>query len=313
MERRRERMQRHTPLGYQIIDGKAEIIPETAQIVTAVFREYLNGTSTFRIARNLTEQGVLNASHKLSWNHGSVGKILENVKYMGDSFYPPLIKKSTFEQVQRRRLEKAEALGRTIQLNSFANAAVWSGRLYCGVCGEPYRRYVEHCGQAGETVRWKCKHYMWKNGVFCRNIFLTDDQMETAFVRIINRVIANLAMLETHPPCRTAISSPASERLTGEIQQALQTGQYTAGEIKRLIFERAVCQYQSAVADDWQYQTNKLGAALCNREEQVAFNERLFAETVKKAVVHEDGRLQFTMLNGLRLETNISEKKEAYT
>lgn len=306
-------MQRHTPLGYRIIDGKAEIIPETAQIITAVFREYLDGISTYRIAKNLTEQGVLNASHKPSWNHGSVGKILENVKYMGDGFYPPLIDRTMFEQVQSRRMEKAETLGRTAQLNSFANAAVWSGRLYCGACGEPYRRYVEHSGQAGETVRWKCKHYIWKNRVRCRNIFLTDEQMEAAFIRIINRVIAAPALLEAHPPRQTPIRSPAGERLTAEIQQALQTGQYTAGEIKRLIFERAACQYKAATANDWQYQTDKLRAALCNREEQTAFDEALFTETVKKAIIHEDGRLQFILQNGLQMETNISEKKEAHT
>lgn len=82
-------MQRHMPLGYRIIDGKADIVPETAQIVKAVFQAYLGGTSTYRIAKDLTEQGVLNASHKPSWNHGSVGKILENRKYTGDEFYPP--------------------------------------------------------------------------------------------------------------------------------------------------------------------------------------------------------------------------------
>lgn len=64
---------------------------ETALIVKTIFQEYLKGTSTCRIAKSLTEQGVLNASHMPSWNHGSVGKILENTKYMGDGFYPPLI------------------------------------------------------------------------------------------------------------------------------------------------------------------------------------------------------------------------------
>lgn len=88
------------PMGYRIVDGKAEIIPEAAQLVKMIFADYLNGISTYRIARNLTAQGILNASHKPSWNHCSVGKILENQKYKGDGFYPPLIETELFELQQ---------------------------------------------------------------------------------------------------------------------------------------------------------------------------------------------------------------------
>ena len=74
-------MQRHMPMGYRIADGKAEIIPEAAEIVKGIFEDYLNGTSTYRIAKKLTEQGVLNANRRPSWSHCSIGKILENQKY----------------------------------------------------------------------------------------------------------------------------------------------------------------------------------------------------------------------------------------
>lgn len=93
-------MQRHVPLGYHIQNGKAEIEPETANLVRKIFDTYLAGTSTYRIAKDFTRRGILNASHKPTWNHGSIGKILENRKYIGDEFYPPLIEQSIFEQVQ---------------------------------------------------------------------------------------------------------------------------------------------------------------------------------------------------------------------
>ena len=86
-------MQRYVPFGYQIQNGKAKIEPETAEFVREIFIIYLAGTSTYRIAKNFTQRGILNASHKPSWNHGSIGKILENQKYLGDEFYPPLITK----------------------------------------------------------------------------------------------------------------------------------------------------------------------------------------------------------------------------
>ena len=298
-------MQRHMPLGYRIVDGRAEIVPETAKIITGVFQEYLSGASTYRIAKSLTDQGVLNASRRSSWNHGSVGKILENTKYMGDAFYPPLIDKEVFEQVQNRRREKVESLGRTAQLNSLANRTPMGGRLYCGICGEPYRRYAEHSGQSGETVRWKCKHYIWKNRVCCRNIFLTDEQIGDAFLEIINPVIASPALLEQRRSAKPPAFSPAGARLTREMEQALQTGAYTAGEIKRMAFERAAEQYRITVTDDWQYQTDKLKTILSAKEAQMEFDETLFTDTVKKAVVHENGSLEFILQNDLTLETHI--------
>lgn len=67
-------MQNHTPMGYRIVNGKAEIIPEAAEIVKGIFEDYLNGTATYRIAKKLTEQGVLNTNRRPSWSHCSVGR-----------------------------------------------------------------------------------------------------------------------------------------------------------------------------------------------------------------------------------------------
>ena len=99
-------MQRHIPLGYSIQNGRAVIQPETAEIVRKVFEAYLNGTSTYRIAKELTGQQILNASGQPSWNHGSVGKILDNCRYLGDELYPQMIEQEIFEQVQERRKQK---------------------------------------------------------------------------------------------------------------------------------------------------------------------------------------------------------------
>ena len=184
-------MQRRTPLGYYIQNGKAEIEPETAEFVREIFSTYLAGISTYRIAKDFTRRGILNASHKPSWNHGSIGKILENRKYIGDEFYPPLIEQSIFEQVQSRRIQRVKDLGRAAQPNSFANQSVWSSLLVCGECGQPYRKYTEK----GKPPKWRCKHYIYRNRVHCRNRFLSEEQLEQAFVRVINQVIGNPAYL----------------------------------------------------------------------------------------------------------------------
>lgn len=300
-------MQRHMPLGYRIVDGKADIVPEAAQIVKAVFQAYLSGTSTYQIAKDLTKQGVLNASHKPSWNHGSVGKILENRKYIGDEFYPPLIESEIFQQVQNRRQETVKSLGRHVQPNSFRNQTQFSGTLYCGICGQPYRRYVEHCNQPSENVKWKCKHYIKSNRVSCQNIFVIDEQIENAFMDVINQIIETPAMLEQRRPIKTPAPCPVGEKLTRQIKETLNAGQYKVNEIKELAFKRAAAQYRMAVIDDSAYRTDQIKAAILGKEKQMDFDERLFQQVTRKITVNPDGRLQFELLNGLLLDKSIEE------
>lgn len=307
---KQEKTAGHMPLGYKIVNGKAEIEPDSAKIVRKIFKSYLAGVSTYRIAKELTEQGVLNASHRPSWNHGSVGKILENQKYKGDAFYPKMISTSVFEQVQERRREKARQLGREAQLNSFANLTAIGSRMVCGVCGQPYRKYVEHCNQPGEIVRWKCKRYIKGNRVYCRNRFLTEDEIQWAFLAVINRVIASPTMLEQADEKRSVLISGRAERMNQIIGEIIQTGQYDSETIKNLLYERAAAQYRFSSIDDRAYQTEKMKKALSGKSQQTDFDEQLFQQTVKTIIVQRDGHLEFELANGLRLKERIEEKQK---
>ena len=132
------------PLGYKIVDGKVIIDEEKVAVIKKMFEDYQNGLSLHAIAKELIATGVLNANNKPNWNHGSVGKILQNIKYVGDEFYPQMIDKETFESVQKRRKKKEQELGRTLQANSMKSQSFFSIKLVCGECGDVYRKYIEH-------------------------------------------------------------------------------------------------------------------------------------------------------------------------
>lgn len=70
-----------------MIDGKIVLDNKKAEMVKKIFKNYLNESSTHKIAQKLTAEGFLNANNKPSWNHGSVGRILENTKYLGDTIH----------------------------------------------------------------------------------------------------------------------------------------------------------------------------------------------------------------------------------
>ena len=66
-------------------DGDLVIVPEEAEIVKLIFRLYLEGYSTGKIAKHLEEQGIKTATGQDKWHSTVIDKMLRNEKYMGDA------------------------------------------------------------------------------------------------------------------------------------------------------------------------------------------------------------------------------------
>ena len=248
--------QRHMPLGYRMAGGKILIVPEQAELVKEVFQAYSEGNSLYQLARRLTDHVALNANHKPVWNHGTVGKILENRRYLGDEFYTALMEPELFYKVQERRKEKSKELGRIMQPNSFGKRSMFADRLVCGICGQPYRRYVEHCGQPGEKIVWKCKHYINGNRVYCRNVFLVDSQIINAFMELLRLLKVGRFRLEPETAEQGLPYSREAAELTRKLQALEEEPGYPAKEMVQVIYERARSQYRVARIRDRDYQTD---------------------------------------------------------
>lgn len=96
----------HTPYGYRIEDGKAIIDEEQAIKVREFFNAYISGLA-LRVA---AEKVGLKICHR------SAGMMLRNKCYLGDDYYPAIIDQETFDRAEKRRVEKARALGRVGEL-----------------------------------------------------------------------------------------------------------------------------------------------------------------------------------------------------
>ena len=68
---------RHIPYGYKIENGLAVVNEEEAAIVRNFFDYYISGLALMAAAEK--------AGLKLY--HGSAGRMLRNVKYLGDDYY----------------------------------------------------------------------------------------------------------------------------------------------------------------------------------------------------------------------------------
>lgn len=93
----------HTPFGYRIVGGVAVIDETAAATVRNLYKNYLSGMGLTTAAK---EAG-------LDTYHGTAKRMMCNRIYLGDDFYPPIIDKDTFAQVQEEIAIRATKLGRT--------------------------------------------------------------------------------------------------------------------------------------------------------------------------------------------------------
>lgn len=295
-------MQRHMPIGYKMVNGKIQIDKTKEKVVKKVFKDYLSGVSTYSLAKELTAMGFLNANNKPSWNHSSIGRILENIKYLGDDLYPQMIEKEQFEQVQNRRKERCQTLGRTAQPNSMANQYTFSGKLHCGECGEIYRKYVEHSGKPSERTNWKCKKYIYKNRVQCRCGVITDEQIKEAFISAANHIISKRYILERKLKAASPPVNPEFKKLDQRVKELESNGRYSSKELSSLIFKRAMAFYNSAESKDYEHTTEKMKQVFSQQEQLKEFDDDLFLTVVKHLTVYADRRFTFEFINGLTLD-----------
>lgn len=292
-------MQRHMPMGYRMQDGRVFLEEGKAKVVRKVFADYLSGISTYAIAKELTAGGIPNANNKPSWNHGSVGKMLENTKYLGDEMYPPMIEKEVFLQVQSRREKQCQRLGRVLQPNSMNTQNPFSGRLRCGACGEVFRKYVENCGKPSEKSKWKCKHYIYKNRVHCTGGAVTEEQLKEAFIHAVNRIIGTPSLLEKKPKESPKRYHPEFCKLDQQIKEMEAEEQFASKELAVLIFQRAQAFYQTAQVYDYDHHTENMKQVLSDTALQTEFQEELFLQTIKEMVIYADGHMDVEFINGL--------------
>ncbi len=94
----------HTPFGYRIENGIAIIDEPAATKLRQLYKNYLSGMSLSKAA---TEAGI-------PTYHGTAKRLMETVHYLGDSFYPAIIDKETYQKAQEERKRRATKLGRIL-------------------------------------------------------------------------------------------------------------------------------------------------------------------------------------------------------
>ena len=201
-------------LGYRKgANGEPEIVEEEAEVVRRIYRMFLDGKTPFGIAQVLMGDGIPTPAGKTKWCTTTILSILSNEKYKGDALlqktfctdfltkkmkinegevpqyyvensHPAIVTAEMFDLVQqeldRRKEQKTQQNG----------TSMFSGKIMCGCCGAAYGSKVWHSNDQYRRVIWRC-NAKYRNQEKCTTPHLTENEIQAAFVNVMNRLIEN--------------------------------------------------------------------------------------------------------------------------
>ena len=169
-------------LGYTKKDGKLVVVPEEAEVVRQIFREYLEGFGTKTIARHLNDAGIKTPTGGDVWHPSTIVSMLGNEKYAGDLLlqkyytedflthktrkndgkfpqyyveddHAPVVPKAVFFQVQGEMMRRSAGKNSKERLHLGSSNAL-AGRLICGRCGRTLKQYQRPNADLND---WRCR------------------------------------------------------------------------------------------------------------------------------------------------------------
>lgn len=336
-------------LGYRKgSDSLPEIVPEEAETVRAIYRMFIEGKSTNAIAQHLTDTGITTPGGKHTWQRATIESILTNEKYKGSALlqksftvdflskkmkvnegevpqyyvaesHPAIINPDEWNSVQ------AELAKRKSSSKRHRQTSVFSGKIFCGDCGEIYGSKVWHSTDQYRRVIWQC------NGKFqtvhkCETPHLYEPQLEAMFLSAMGEYLSDrecavqelwtlkrtltdtdfidedIHTLEqeqviTTEMIRVCINGNASNALTEEEYRAKHAelcSRYEATDQKLLALKKQRTQMENdAIA---------IGGLLFELTElqdlPILFNERLWNAAIDHITVFSDERVVFHFKDG---------------
>ncbi len=199
----RGRMNAFVIYGYRAVNGRLEVVPEEAEIVKLIFKNYLEGYTAAQTERQLADMGVTSYWGK-HFSKDSIRKILKQEKYTGSAIlqkyyieshithkkrrnkgelpmyyvsdsHEAIIDKETFDKVQ-------EEIARRHELGIFASGAVvtncFTSRIRCEKCGRNYRRYGKYYKNGDVRRYWGCSARKTYGTDYCDNENIDEEQLK---------------------------------------------------------------------------------------------------------------------------------------
>lgn len=196
-------------------DGLPEVVPEEAEVVRLIYRSFMEGLTSGKIAQLLMKQNTPAPGGKEKWHSSTIESILTNEKYKGSALlqkkftvdfltkkvkinegevpqyfversHPPIIDPEEFELVQAE-IARRKVIGRV-----YSSSNIFSAKIVCSCCGGFFGSKVWHSTSKYRRVIWQCNH-KFQNGEKCDTPHLYEDAIKGKFIEVCNRIAPDKA------------------------------------------------------------------------------------------------------------------------
>ncbi len=278
-----------TVYGYRFKDGILQADKEQSKFVQEIFNVYNSGIPVSRLKDYI---------EGLEINRVRLSDMLSDKRYMGDENFPKIIEPELFEAVQQRKKERRKAVGKEQPYIYHKEQFLLGDKMKCGECGSAY-----HCYKHGELRRWDCSKRLVKGRVTCRNQRIQEDQIKELFMQAVGN-------LKKHPEQIRKITihrirrNSRLEALEREIEMLKNSSTTEIEELLRLVYKRASLLYENADDGGDAYHTQKIEDLIQQHKEQSeekTFDKDLFDAIIEAITIYKDGRIVFTLKNGVAM------------
>lgn len=239
-------------------DGSPKIIPEEAEVVRRIYREYLAGGSLRQIVAGLETDHIPSPTEK-GWSINVIRNILTNEKYAGDvirqktfvadpiskrvvkntgqlpmyllkNHHEGIVDKATYNAVQAewaRRNAKRTPSVKTAPTGKgcYASKYALSERMICGECGSNYRRCV-WSKRGKKRIVWRCVSRLDYGTKYCHNSPTLDELViQKAILTALNTAMGrkdDLVHHITNAMAQELISIPGETMSLADIERRLE-------------------------------------------------------------------------------------------
>ena len=242
--------------------------------------------------------------------------------YVEDS-HEAIIEPEEFELVQAE-IERRKELGK-----AYSGGSIFSAKIICPCCGGFFGSKVWHSTSKYRRVIWQCNH-KFKNGEKCTTPHLYEDEIKKRFIEVCNRIAADKENFVAS--CRQIVEMLSdcsafdkqignlqirADELTAVMQAFIKDNAENAQDQKR--YSQRFAEYEkqmNEVESNLQSLQHKKAERLSRKELLLGmiselektdmmiheFDEKLWRLMVEKATVGTDGKLTFTLRNGMEIE-----------
>lgn len=325
-------------------DGNLVIVPEQAEAVKRIYREYLDGSSMDQIKAGLERDGIKNGAGRKKWGTTNIRQILTNEKYVGDAMlqktvtidtlnktriandgrevqyyieehHEPIISRAVFSRVQDELQRRSDMKK---QRRTFSGKYGLSNVCKCGNCGAALYRVHWYIGS--KKVMWRCRNRM-DNGVdACDLKSIDNNDIENAVVQAVNQLLREKnSVIDTVKNNILKVVGNGGNNLTATIDSRIKDLEQKVVELAKndksydsflvqldnLKKEKARLLEADIVCKKESEMLSGIMAFLDNQADEIAeYDDMLTRRLIKEIAVHDDKAL-VTFKHGQLVEISI--------